>query len=253
MFKKIIIFGSAERPHQLHEANLRYKFALDYICNNESLVLDIGCGEGWGLAGAGKKSRFTAGIDYSRQAIAIAKNKVKDKENISLSIMDGSVLGFKEKIFDIVLGFEVIEHLKYPDNALKEIKRVLKEKGICIFSTPNKAYWERLGVRSSPFHIKEYSYQELKDRLGEYFEIEKFLGIFTKFKRIEQRVWFKPYMRIKKFLRLEKFTIGGEIGGRIRGVFGGSKITDYYVSDKSIEDSSAFLVVCRKLPVKQSK
>ncbi len=161
--------------------------------------------------------------------------------------MDASVLGFKGEVFDIVLGFEVIEHLKYPKNALKEIKRVLKEKGICILSTPNKAYWERLGVISNPFHIKEYSYQELKDQLMGYFEIEDFLGIFTKFERIEEHAWFKPYMRIKKFLHLEKIAIGGEIGGRIRKMFGGSKITDYYLSHKSIEDSSAFLVVCRKI------
>jgi len=54
-------------------------------------------------------------------------------------------------------------------------------------------------------------------------------------------------MRIKKFLHLEKIAIAGEIGGRIRKVFGCSKISDYYLSHKSIEDAYAFLVVCRKI------
>nr|WP_274378796.1 class I SAM-dependent methyltransferase [Sulfolobus islandicus] len=44
---------------------------------------------------------------------------------------------FKDEYFDVILLIDVIEHLFYTDDAINEIKRVLKEKGIVVISTPN--------------------------------------------------------------------------------------------------------------------
>ena len=51
MFKGIVIrIDTTERPHgddfSHFQAELRYKFASDYIKDNSDSILDIGCGEG---------------------------------------------------------------------------------------------------------------------------------------------------------------------------------------------------------------
>ena len=39
--------------------------------------------------------------------------------------------------FDVVAGFDVIEHFTVPIKALKHVAKILNEDGICIFQTPN--------------------------------------------------------------------------------------------------------------------
>lgn len=248
MFKGIFErIEDTERPHDNEpsrfESEARYKFASDYINENTNLILDIGCGEGWGLDFLRKKSRHIVGIDYSKEVIVLAKSKFKNIKNCDFVAMDACCLAFKNRIFDTVCALEILEHLENSKEFFREIKRVLTDKGAFILTSPNKIYWDKLSIIRSPFHINEYSYQELKKELRDYFEVESFLGFFPRFKKIEENLLFKPYMRIKKFLRLEKFQIGGKIRASL---FGGSKITDYYLSGKNLENCSHFFVVCRK-------
>ena len=55
-------------------------------------------------------------------------------------IGDAQNLPFKPKSFDTVLCSEVIEHVKEPYTALKEINRVLKKSGILILTAPHLFY-----------------------------------------------------------------------------------------------------------------
>jgi ubiquinone/menaquinone biosynthesis C-methylase UbiE len=54
----------------------------------------------------------------------------------------GSILEmpFPDAHFDIVVSSEVIEHTPNPEQAIKEIYRVLKPGGVMVLSTPNR-FW----------------------------------------------------------------------------------------------------------------
>ena len=58
--------------------------------------------------------------------------------------MDASHLGFKNASFDIIIALEIIEHLVDPDFFLDGLKKVLKEGGILVISTPNRHSLEGL-------------------------------------------------------------------------------------------------------------
>jgi 2-polyprenyl-3-methyl-5-hydroxy-6-metoxy-1,4-benzoquinol methylase len=56
---------------------------------------------------------------------------------------------------DLVTAFEVVEHLWDKDNMLKEVHRVLKQRGLLILSTPNLVAWANrllLLVGKTPFY-----------------------------------------------------------------------------------------------------
>lgn len=126
----------------------RYQFAKKYI--KEMKVLDLGCGAGYGsfeLKKLGAKS--VVGIDNDSKAIEYAISKFKI-ENLKFKIDNATNLSFPDSTFDIVVSFEVIEHIKDYRKYLKEVFRVLKKGGYFIFSTPNAK-----GIRAgtSPYHF----------------------------------------------------------------------------------------------------
>ena len=111
-------------------------------------VLDIGCGRGEMVFYAAGKGAEAVGIDYSKDAIALAKVAQKKQQKTiqnrtKFIFMDAKKLKFKNSYFDLVIMTDVVEHL-YPeelDLVFKEIKRVLKSKGkLVIHTAPNKTF-----------------------------------------------------------------------------------------------------------------
>ncbi|MAG07202.1 hypothetical protein CMI46_00090 [Candidatus Pacearchaeota archaeon] len=97
-------------------------------------ILDLGCGPGRYakiLTGRGTK---VIGIDNSKTSIELAK---KEAPKVEFLLGDIEKLPFKSNQFDIVVSAMVITHLKSWDKVLKEVKRVLKKKGIFVFSMHN--------------------------------------------------------------------------------------------------------------------
>lgn len=98
--------------------------------NNNSVVLDIGCGVGLYNPTLIKDGNEYIGIDLSECAVTIARDKGYN-----------AICGLAEKIplgnetVDYVFSTEVIEHVDDPGLMLKEIKRVLKPGGSCLITT----------------------------------------------------------------------------------------------------------------------
>lgn len=226
------------------EAEARYRFAVEYLQENQNSILEIGCGEGIGFRILVKKAREVVGIDYSEEAIRRARENISDNKTAARAlVMHACFLGFKPEVFDAVCTFEVLEHIQEPQDMLGEVRRVLKKEGRFIFSTPNKLYWEKLSYARSPYHFKEFAEEELRQMLKEYFVINNFLGVFLKFRRVEQYPFFETYARVKKKLRLDKWMLGGKLKAKL---FGGLGDNDFYLSDKNLKDCSNFFVVCVK-------
>lgn len=130
------------------------------------VVLDIASGSGYGSdiikkAGAVK----VIGVDVSKEAISYSGKLYPDIDFIQ---------GRADKIpidnnsIDVVVSFETIEHLdeKTQQIFLKEVKRVLKEEGLFVVSTPNVGTVDN----ENKFHKKEMNMSEFQRLLGQCFE-----------------------------------------------------------------------------------
>lgn len=155
-------------PYLEEESKARYNFAKDF-CNGKD-VLDIGCGEGYGSNILSNTAKKVYGIDNSEEAIEYAKNTYGGK-GIDFIRMDMPPINFKDRAFDTITLFEVIEHLPRAEKCIQEIKRILREGGVLILSTPLKK-----GETVNPFHIHEYSYEELHQLLKKYFKNVEIYG-----------------------------------------------------------------------------
>jgi len=142
----------------------RYLFAAPLVRGKR--VLDAGCGCGYGayhLARAGAAS--VLGIDVSEEAVAHCRDRY-GAENIAFERRDVLRTGLEDASFDRIVSFEVFEHVEGPDRFLDEMKRLLRPDGVLILSTPNARTYEAGGEDGdNPYHVKEYTPEEMKDLL----------------------------------------------------------------------------------------
>lgn len=110
-----------------------------YKLDNNSKILDVGCGKGFLLYELYKLLPYATlrGLDSSLYAIKHAKEEVKP---FLINGSAGEVLPFKNQEFDLVLSFGTFHNLKIRQLplALKEIDRVGKSKYLMLESYRNE-------------------------------------------------------------------------------------------------------------------
>jgi ubiquinone/menaquinone biosynthesis C-methylase UbiE len=101
--------------------------------NGIDKALEIGCGNGHGtkLIKRYFNPQNIIGIDLDERMIRLAKKKNND-QTISFLVMDAAKLNFPDKYFDVIFDFGMIHHIQNWRDCLKELKRVLKDKGTVI-------------------------------------------------------------------------------------------------------------------------
>lgn len=109
--------------------------------NNNSRLLDLGCGTGLALSIVGRVFHNSVGCDTEEKEVKAAKELLK-KLNLDIPVIkyDGKKLPFKDGSFDVVISIDVIEHAKDPTLMMEEIRRVLKKNGILHITTANKLW-----------------------------------------------------------------------------------------------------------------
>ena len=163
-------------PQTIYDEHIyRYIFAAG-LTENKS-VLDVACGTGYGVGymverGAGK----AVGADISPEAANYASERYGG-ERTSFVCANGLRLPFAENVFDIVVSFETIEHIRQYGKFLAECRRVLKDGGSLICSTPNRRIFSpNLERPINTFHVKEFWPDEFHRLLRRYFADVAFYG-----------------------------------------------------------------------------
>ena len=155
----------------------KFHFADQYAANKS--VLDAGCGAGQGTAHlACSGARYVVGIDISSKAVTYARDNFVEP-NLAFGRMDAVRLGFRDHIFDLVTSIEVIEHLLEPESYVAGIRRVLKDDGMLVLSTPNKRISSPTPGTLWPHHIREFYPEELEALLARYFSKVEMWGMWV--------------------------------------------------------------------------
>jgi SAM-dependent methyltransferase len=150
-------------PAELDSEGRYYAVFLRPLLPPHAKVLELGCGSGSTLNHIGGFIREGIGIDAT-----LTKAQVMRYPHISLREDDVRSITLKEKNFDLIYSFHLIEHL-HPDDLPVHLQSVfdhLRSGGVHLVITPNAVTGPHDISRgfddtASGFHLKEYTYAEL--------------------------------------------------------------------------------------------
>ncbi len=160
---------------------------LDFLARTNLLkpgdrILEIGCGIGTVVAELARQGHDAVGTDISLVAIEYGRAKY---ENIRLEVQPAEELPYTDGTFDVVLSFDLFEHIARIDRHVGEVHRVLKPSGHYLFETPNKlsnVISETLAYRSLKWrrvHPSLHTPGQLRRRLARH-------GFETRFIKMDQ-------------------------------------------------------------------
>jgi SAM-dependent methyltransferase len=141
-------------------------------------VIDIGCGEGYGPSLLSRTAVEVLGIDIAPEVIGHAR-KTYRRPNLSFELMDVNRLEVSSGSFDVAVSFQVVEHLEDESHFFSEMARVLAPDGLALLTTPNRLTISPGSCKPiNPFHLREYTPDELAELLADYFESVEISGLF---------------------------------------------------------------------------
>ena len=149
----------------------RYFFASGFVAGKR--VLDIASGEGYGTHILAQSAAHVTGVDISPEAVATATQKYAG-DRVAFLQGSAATIPQPDAAVDVVVSFETLEHLSEQEAMLSEIRRVLRQDGLLIISTPNKPLYSRQG--DNPFHVKELCREEFVSLLKSRFAHVSLLG-----------------------------------------------------------------------------
>ena len=141
-------------------------------------VLDVGCNTGYGTRRFLDVANRVVGVDVSPRAIEAALEGAAGGRGEFL-LTSGQDLPFPDDSFDLVTSFQVLEHVPNAVAFLREIERVARPGAIVVLATPNAAVRLFPGMTPwNPFHVLEYTTEELRDVLETVFPEVRIRGMF---------------------------------------------------------------------------
>lgn len=103
---------------------------------NSKLLLEYGCGTGGNLEFFNDFGFKVSGIDISEEGVKKANQKSVEKQiDAHYYVMDAQKTDFENASFDVVVGNGIVHHLNI-EASMKEISRILKDRGVAIFFEP---------------------------------------------------------------------------------------------------------------------
>ena len=136
-------------------------------------MLDIATGAGFGLHMLRQAGARATGFDLDTEALSEARRACP---NAPLARADAAHLPLPDTSVDLVVSFETIEHVPDAAAVAAEFSRVLRPTGRLVLSTPNRLFGPPGRHANNPFHVREFSGEELRDLLMDRFEFVSVYG-----------------------------------------------------------------------------
>lgn len=121
-------------------------------------MLDVGCGYGFWMDYAKKQGIDPEGIDLSSEAVAFATKTLNQR-----AYKEEAMCFNAENTYDLIMMFDILEHLEDPNAALAKYREMLSKGGLLYIQVPNI-----IGFRiplthgyGLPYHLWQYSYKTL--------------------------------------------------------------------------------------------
>ncbi|BBZ48811.1 class I SAM-dependent methyltransferase [Mycobacterium heidelbergense] len=126
-------------------------------------VLEAGCGEGYGADLIAGVARRVVAVDYDAAAVAHVRGRYPRVELMQANLAE---LPLPDASVDVVVNFQVIEHLWDQSQFVAECARVLRPAGLLMVSTPNRiTFSPGRDTPINPFHTRELNAVELTELL----------------------------------------------------------------------------------------
>ncbi len=134
------------------------------------VVLDAGCGEGYGAALLRRTASRVVALDYAPGVVGHVAAAYPSVDPVRgdlqrLPVRDGAV--------EVVATLQTIEHLHDQAGFVRECARVLRPAGPLLVTTPNRLTFPP----GNPFHTRELSAAELAALLSAGFTVTRMLGV----------------------------------------------------------------------------
>lgn len=137
-----------------------YSVAATYL-RPGARVLDVGFGEGYGAEILGTSNYV--GVELDEDVVGHARARYPA---FRFERYDG--VGLPQGPFDLVVSFQVIEHVREPGPWLAAISRLTKR---AMFTTPNRVHRLPDGGRPwNRYHVREFTAAELRTLLESHFD-----------------------------------------------------------------------------------
>ena len=117
----------------------RCDFAIQSTGQTSGKVLDVGCASGNFLKGMHDRGWQAYGVEPSAYASKYAN------EVLGLDVKHGYLREglFEDNFFDLVMLWDVFEHLEDPEYSLRVMHKIIKPGGTLLLSLPNSKSWDR--------------------------------------------------------------------------------------------------------------
>lgn len=114
-------------------------------------ALDVGCATGFFPEVALERGFEPYGVEFSEYAAAVAQGKF-GKDRIFQGHLEDA--GFPAGSFDVISMLDLIEHVPDPKRVLTACRRLLREDGLLLISTPDTGSLSCRMMRSAWVHYK---------------------------------------------------------------------------------------------------
>jgi SAM-dependent methyltransferase len=174
------------------------------VLKKDQKILEIGSGKGFLLNHMFKAGYDIRGIDIDQKLIDEGKSLYL---GIPLEMASGDKIPFDDGIFDVVMSFDLFEHIRDSDQHMREVKRVLKPGGFYILQTPNKY----TNMIFEPIrHTKKFGISKAFGFLEDHCALHSYLGLKKRFKKNGFNIQFHKIPVVNDFFKqkIRKF-LGG--------------------------------------------
>lgn len=172
------IKGKALKIHTFKQRLASISHFLPEHKNKKIQHLDVGCSAGF-MIEVGLTLGFNSfGVEFSSEAISHASPQIREKiRHIDINELARE----KQSKFDLITGFDIVEHIQDPSSFLKSLSQLLNPGGLLVLTTPDPEHFlaKTMGTRWPMFQPMQHTILFSKRGLKSNLENANFEQIFS--------------------------------------------------------------------------